>query len=276
MSDLMSRAPVATSPISVILLAHAAAPETADALKAWQTYLGSLQRPFEILLVQESSPNDPATETPPPPEPGVFTYERAVGFRAAVNAAVATAKHPLLVFCTADNQYQPAELERMLKLIDKVDLVAGYRTGGQAPPWRVFLDLLSTIFCRLVLGIPLEPRRCWLGSAGYGRRWIARWVFGVRVLDPECPIRLARKEIFKWPFQSGGPFLPVEMLAKANHLTCLMAEEGVSWTPPSMPAPAAISFGEDAWTVFQSPDFGQLPTAPPVEPQPQISAAPPA
>jgi hypothetical protein len=145
----------------------------------------------------------------------------------------------------------------MLKVIDQVDLVVGYRAGGQAPPWRVLLDTFIGVFSRVVLGVPIEPRVCWLGSAGWGRRWIARWIFGVRVVDPECPFRLARRDIFKnLPLQSGGPFVPVEMLAKANHLSCCFTQEPVTWTPPAEPISDTISFGQDAWLVFRNPEFG--------------------
>ncbi len=94
----------------------------------------------------------------------------------------------------------------------------------------------------------------WLG--GLGPAWLARWIFGVRVLDPECPFRLARHDIFKnLPLQSGGPFVQIEMLAKANHLSCYLAQEPVTWSPPSEPIDAAISFGQDAWLIFRHPEF---------------------
>ena len=50
--------------------------------------------------------------------------------------------------------------------------------------------------------------------------------------------------------------MQVEMLAKANHLTCLLAEAPVKWTPPAAETADAIPFGEDAWTIFREPDFG--------------------
>lgn len=258
MSEPSERPAIATSPISVILFAQALSTQTAEALAGWRRYLDAQKRACEILLLQETRPEAP-------PNPGdeapatlrLFAYERALGFRAALNAAIAAAQHPLLVFCPCDMQYLPADLDGMLKVIDQVDLVVGYRAGGQAPAWRVLLDTFIGLFSRVVLGIPIEPRVCWLGSAGWGRRWIARWIFGVRVLDPECPFRLARRAIFaQLPLQSGGPFAPVEMLAKANHLSCYLAQEPVTWTPPVEPASDAIPFGQDAWLVFRNPEFG--------------------
>jgi hypothetical protein len=151
----------------------------------------------------------------------------------------------------------------LLKMIDQVDLVVGYRTGGTPPPWRVLLDMFLAVTSRVLIGVPLGPRVAWLGSEGWGRRWTARWLFGLRVVDPECPFRLVRREVFeRLPIQSGGSFAQVEMLAKANHLSCLFAEEPVAWTAPAEPMSDAISFGQDAWLVFRDPDFGPYPLTP--------------
>lgn len=260
MTEPSQRPPIASAPISVILFAHALSTETADALNGWRSYLETLRRPYEILLIQETRPEAPAES-----EASIrtFPYERSLGYRAAFNDAVRATQYPLVAFATCDKQYQPADLERLLKSIDQVDLVIGYRAGGQAPPWRVLLDLFVIVFSRIVIGLPLEPRTCWLGSDGRGRRWVARWIFGVNVRDPECPFRLARREVFqRVPIQSSGPFAQVEILAKANHLTCMMMEEPVTWTPPALPVNDAIGFGSDAWMVFRDPDFGPAVGAP--------------
>jgi glycosyltransferase involved in cell wall biosynthesis len=261
MSEPSPRAAIASSPLSVILTAQAIATQTGEALAAWRGYLDALKRPYEILLVQETRPE----VAPTPVHEGTphirsFTYERTLGARDALSAAIAAAQHPLLVFCPCDGQFKPANLDGMLKIIDQVDLVVGYRAGGQAPPWRVLLDTFIGLFSRVVLGVPIERRVCWLGSQGWGRRWIARWVFGLRVLDPECPFRLARREIFNnMPLQSGGSFAQIEMLAKANHLSCYLAQEPVTWTPPAEPQSDAISFGQEAWHIFRRPEFTSSP-----------------
>ena len=43
---------------------------------------------------------------------------------------------------------------------------------------------------------------------------------------------------------------------------CLLAEEPVAWTPPTLPTSDAISFGQDARLVFRAPDFGAPRIAP--------------
>ena len=261
MSEPSKLPAIATAPISVLLFAHALSTATQDALQAWGRYLDTLQRSYEILLLQETrfevAPGlrDNLPETVKPPR--TFHYDRALGFRDALNEAIRSAQHPLLALCSADNQYQPSDLDRMLKVIDQVHLVTGYRAGGQAPPWRVLLDMLVGVCSRLLIGVPVGPRVCWLGAEGWGRRFIARWLFGVRVTDPECPFRLMRREIFQHvPIQSAGSFVQIEILAKANHLSCYLAEEPVTWTPPFDATTDATSFGQDARLVFHHPDFG--------------------
>src|SRR6266511_2080356 len=122
MSEPSQRPAIATAPISVILFAQALSTETADAVNSWQSYLDTLQRPCEIILIQETRPEvTPAVETTPPLK--TLLHDRAVGFRDVLNDAIRSAQHPILVFGTCDKQYQPADLERLLKVIDQVDLV---------------------------------------------------------------------------------------------------------------------------------------------------------
>lgn len=264
MAEPMQRSEVAQSPISVILLASAPSTETQDALRIWRLHLQSLRRPFEIFLLQEIRPEAAEATDPDAVQPTrTFTYERSLGQRDALNEAIRAAQNPLLAFCSCDKQFDPSELDQMLKVIDQVDLVVGFRVGQAIPLWRMFLDTVTIILSRVVIGVPLAPTACWLGSAGWGRRWLARWVFGLRVNDPECPFRLARREIFEHiPLQSQGSFAQIEMLAKANHLTCLIAEEPTTWTPTTLLVSEATSFADDAWRVFRHPDF-QTPMTPP-------------
>ena len=52
-----------------------------------------------------------------------------------------------------------------------------------------------------------------------------------------------------------GSFAQIEMLAKANHMNGMIAEQAVAWTPPTAPLSEAPSFAADAWSVFHNPEF---------------------
>jgi hypothetical protein len=246
------RAPIAAAPLSVVLLAEQAlSDEAAGVLESWQDYLNGLQRPYEILLVLPEK-GAPSGEE----EPRRFGYAPAQGMGAALRSAIAASRYPLLVFCTWERAFQPAELSELLAAIDPVDGVVGYRVGGAVPVWRRLLDGAQSVLSRIFLGSALEPRRTWLSRAGRRRRWVARWIFGLRLADPECPFRLFRREVLtRLPLQSRGSFVHVEILAKANHLGCLLAEVPVT-AAASEVGPEMFSFGREAYALFRHPDFG--------------------
>jgi glycosyltransferase involved in cell wall biosynthesis len=244
-----TRPPIATAPLTVILLTTDAA---ADVLPTWQQCLETLQRPFEILLVRPDRPDATAAPT-------VFAYDPTQGMVSGLLAALAAAQHPLVILCTADAQYQPSDVQALLQAIDPVDIVGGFRVLP-VPCWRRALDLKMSLLCRIFLGMPLERRRTWLGRDGWRRRWVARWIFGLRVTDPECPFRLYRRAVLsRIPLQSRGTFVHVEILAKANHLACLMAEVPVAWSPPLQATHEPWRFADEAKALFRNPDFGPPP-----------------
>jgi hypothetical protein len=279
MSELNPRPAIAGSPISVILLAQALSTDIPESVRLWRHYLDTLPRPYEIVLLQETRPEvTPVTIEPHPDSlkaTRVICYERALGLRDALSEAIRTARHPLLAFGAANLQYQPADLERMLKMIDEVDLVLGYRVGKLVPFWRVFCDMVLMVLSRVLIGLSLLPTECWLGPEGRGRRWLARWIFGLRVNDPECPFRLGRRDVLaRIPIQSSGRFVYIEMLAKANHLACLIAEEPVSWLPPADSTEQVVDFPGDVRRVFWDPKFCDQPVATPLTEVPEVTPEP--
>ncbi len=84
----------------------------------------------------------------------------------------------------------------------------------------------------------------------------------MRNRDVLCPYRLMRRDIFgRIPLQSDGPFVHVEILAKANFLGCIMAED-VPLGDPARPVPAEARDGpgegflKDCRRLLDRPDFG--------------------
>jgi hypothetical protein len=124
----------------------------------------------------------------------------------------------------------------------------------------------------------LDAREVYFGRAGFARRWLARWLFGVRVRDPECLFTLCRRSIFaRIPVQSDGDFAPIEILAKANFLGAWLSEVPVSWIPPAVAEPlpskeARKRARHEIRRLLRHPDFGP-PVLPPTEP-PSAPAAP--
>jgi glycosyltransferase involved in cell wall biosynthesis len=197
---------------------------------AWVSFLNGLNRAYEILVIDDGSsdatPRLTAELKDRHSKVRVLRHEAPRGDGAALRTALATARYPLFFYTTCDPRYQPGDLKRLLKVIDTVDLVSGYRAGRPVPAFWRWLGIARRIIGRIVFGHAEPPLPGWLGWKRHLGRWFVRLWFGVRNQDVSCPFRLARRSIFaRIPLQSDGAFVHVEMLAKANFLGHLLGEE---------------------------------------------------
>jgi hypothetical protein len=120
------------------------------------------------------------------------------------------------------------------------------------------------LFCRVVLGFWPSPLPGWLGWRAHAERLAVRVVFALRTRDVACPFRLMRRSIFRRiPLQSDGPFVHVEILAKANFLGHIIAEE-LPLDVAARPNPNPRADRQECWRVMAHPEFG--PTFLPEEP----------
>ncbi|HYT88239.1 MAG TPA: glycosyltransferase family 2 protein [Gemmataceae bacterium] len=276
MSDPWQRPPIATSPLSVVLPAFNAAADLEAILTAWVKELDRLSRPYEILLVDDASTDETAVraEALVGQMPALRVLRHAVrrGLGAALRTGIEAASHPLLFYTICDRQYRPEDLKVLLAAIDRVDLVTGCRAGRPTPGWAHALGTTYRLFVRVLFGLQLEPSRCWLGASGWLRRRVARWIFGVRVDDPECAFRLFRRSILqRFPIQTDGDFAQVEILAKANFVGCLIDQVPVAHQPrpdgrPLAPDGLSDRPGRDAYRLFRAATFN------PPEAQPAVPA----
>jgi glycosyltransferase involved in cell wall biosynthesis len=232
--------PIQSEPISALLPIYNDRATLQPTLEAWISVLNSLNRDYEIILVDDASTDGSLdlAQTLAEKNPRVrpMRHEAHAGFGACLRTGLELARFPLLLISTCDGCYQPADLTRFLKWIDKVHLVAGYRSIDSKRYKRNWTERLY--------------------------HWIIRIIFGLRLKDPECWFLLARRSIFsRIPIQSSGPFAFTELLAKANFLGCLMSEVSVAYHP----MPEVL----DKWSnstlreklagfgpVFSHPDFG--------------------
>lgn len=265
MSQPGDRPAISSSPLSVVLLTHPDYADQDEVVAAWAHYLDGLKRDYEILLVSESD-SSPSGDSPAADSGGAARL-RALhpsgtpGPGSALRAGIAAARHPLLFYTTCTKDFQPSDLGQLLERIDKVDLVTGYRVWRPPPFWLVWLDRLQRLLTWLILGMAWEPRTAWLGWRGLGRRVLARWVFGVRVRDPECLFRLFRREgLAGIPIQCDSAFAHVEILAKANFLGRWMSEVPVTCLPSAKNAGGSRIPRKEIYRLFQRPDFGSRST----------------
>jgi glycosyltransferase involved in cell wall biosynthesis len=261
--------PIADKPLSVVLLAHNAAPHVEEIVSGWAAYLDGLEREYELIVVDDGSTD--ATESLLEglkgkwPRLQVVRHPASRGEGAALRSGLAVARHPLLFYTLCTPEYRPADLGRLLdrrsgakgeREIDQTHLISGCRAGRRVPwPLRV-TGWLWRAFCRVVLSHAPEPLPGWLGWRGHGGRALVRALFAVRYHDVACPFRLARREIFeRIPVQSDGRFAHVEILAKANFLGHVLGEELPLDVVPA-PADDLRQMLSEGWVVMTRPDFG--------------------
>src|SRR5438128_2477253 len=121
--------PIATQPISILLLAQSDRPGVEEALGGWIGYLNTLERPYELILVDDALFDRTNELAQRHPEIRVLRDPARRGVGAALRLGVAAANHPLLFHAPCDGQYQPKDLRLLLDEIDNTHAVVGYRVG---------------------------------------------------------------------------------------------------------------------------------------------------
>ena len=130
------------------------------------------------------------------------------GYGAALRSGFAAATQPLVAFVDGDNQFDLGELPVLLRAIDGVDIVSGYRIRRRDPVLRRLNSFLYNQACRLLFRIPIRDVNC------------AFKVYRRQVLDGMLP-RL----------RSTGALINVEMLARARKMGARVREVGVHHYP---------------------------------------------
>jgi glycosyltransferase involved in cell wall biosynthesis len=271
--------------VTVVLPAHNAAAELQRVLPAWGAVLTNLNRPFEILVVNDASTDGTAAalESLAKRVPGlrVLTHDTRRGFGSCLRTALADAKHPLLHYSGVDYPYTPTDIKPMLERIDlrdellgkQPDLISGFRVGQPRPTAVVLASWSWKLFWRAFAGLPISDSLPWYGWGEWLYRARVGWTFGVPLADVNCAFKLYRTAFLKrFPIQSDSDFVHTELVAKATFLTSIMDE--VPLTPQPHPHPPK-TFAEDWREVFRRPLFA-FEEAKDAEPPRPPEAAPPA
>lgn len=251
-----ARPKIAAAPLSVVLVATDPAAPVEAIVDAWLTYLQSLNREHELLLVGATAPERPQLR--------VLACDRP-GFGAAVRAGVAVAQHPLLAYAACDERYPPAELAKLLAVIDEVDVASGFRAGRPMPPLYRVTGFLWRWSLRIVLGLDTESVPGWLGGQVLAYQKLIRAIFAVRVGDIDSPFKLFRRAVFeRIPIQSDSQFVHAEILAKMNFLGYIEGDYyGYAMKEAAIAVPATWDHDPQRWAdlrrVFNVPEFAPAP-----------------
>ena len=133
------------------------------------------------------------------------------GYGAAVRSGFEAGTHALIGFVDGDNQFDLGELPVLLRALDGVDIVSGYRISRRDPAFRRLYSFLYNLSGRLLFRIPIRDVNC------------AFKIYRRGVLDRLLP-----------ELRSTGALINVEMLARARKLGAKVTEVGVHHYPREM------------------------------------------
>lgn len=148
-------------------------------------------------------------------------HQRNRGYGGALRAGFEHGRGELIGFSDGDLQFDLAEFSRLLdRLADHsrpVDAVIGYRIKRRDPPHRLFI------------------------AKTYNA--IASVLFGLRVRDIDCAMKLFRREVFEGlRLDTDSPFLSAELLIKLRARGERIAQVGVNHYPRAAGTNTGASF----------------------------------
>lgn len=198
--------------ISLVLPAYNEAENIEPMVAEADPALKAVADDYEILVIDDGSKDDTAgvTRRVMAAYPCVRLVQHPVnkGFGAAVLTGFGQAEKEWILYTDADRQFVLGELARFVPLLDKADLIAGYRAPRRDPFLRVF----------------------------YGKGWsmLCTLLFGYTVRDVDCGFKLFRRQIIQQiapHIASRGATFSIEWLVRAKRAGYRFAELPVSHRP---------------------------------------------
>jgi glycosyltransferase involved in cell wall biosynthesis len=179
---------------------------------------------LEVLAVDDGSTDRTAelADALAAADPRVRVHHQANrGYGGALRAGFANATGELICFSDGDLQFDLREMARLLeRLADHrkpVDVVIGHRIKRRDPPHRIFI------------------------AKTYNA--IVSVLFGLRVRDIDCAMKLFRSEVFDGlRLETDSPFLSAELLIKLRARGERIAQVGVNHYPRAAGTNTGASF----------------------------------
>ena len=179
---------------------------------------------IEVLVVDDGSTDrTPAlADALAAADPRVRVHHQANrGYGGALRAGFENARGALIGFSDGDLQFDLGEMSRLLDRLEApgraVDAVIGFRIKRRDPPHRIFI------------------------AKTYNA--IVSVLFGLRVRDIDCAMKLFRREVFDGlPLTTDSPFLSAELLIKVKARRERIAQVGVNHFPRAAGTNTGASF----------------------------------
>lgn len=148
--------------ISIILPTYNEAESIAQLLSTLTTVLRQLQKPYEILVVDDNSPDGTADvvgafgRKNPQVQLIVRTKNRGLGL--SILEGIKQSLGSIVIGMDADGNHDPQDIPILVTTLKKADCVVASRFlsgGGMQQKWRMFPTLLFNYLLRFAFGFPI-------------------------------------------------------------------------------------------------------------------------
>jgi len=129
--------------ISVLIPAYNEAEIIADVVSGVRAAMEKLNRPYEILLIDDGSTDETASRAETAGA-RVISHPYNIGNGAAVKTGIRQAKGDILVMMDGDGQHNPEYIAPMLEKIGQYDMVVGARTSESES--HIHRDLANRLY----------------------------------------------------------------------------------------------------------------------------------
>jgi glycosyltransferase involved in cell wall biosynthesis len=196
--------------LSVFLPAYNEEANVAQAVERVSTVAANLGLEYEIIVVNDGSADRTGDVVrsliPRIPNLRLVEHYPNRGYGGALKAGFAAAAGRLVTFVPADNQFDFAEIDRLLAQAEHADIVCGYRFRRQ-----------DSLVRRL---------------NAWGWNLLVRLLFGYLCRDIDCGFKLVRREVLeRVHLVSNGAMIDTELLAGARARGFRIAEVPVTHLP---------------------------------------------
>lgn len=195
--------------LSIVLPAYNEEASIEDAVRACAG-LAEAASDFEVIVVDDGSQDDTAGVIKQLVDElswlRLVSHDRNRGYGAALRTGFAAARHDLVFYTDADQQFEVGELRDHLHRMDSVDLLTGFRVYRYDPLSRL---VVSWVYNRMV-----------------------RVLFRVEVRDVDCSFKLMRRErLDRLVLLSDDFFIDTELVARARKWKWTIEQVGVRHFP---------------------------------------------
>jgi glycosyltransferase involved in cell wall biosynthesis len=155
--------------VSIVIPAYNEEKAIGTTLDAVKGAVASSSRRYEIIVVNDGS-KDRTAEEAASRGVQVLNHRRNRGYGASLKSGVLAARGDVVLFYDADNQFEPADIERMVNELGDMDAALGARTQGSHAPF-------SRRGGKMLLG------------------WLANYLARTRIPDLNCGLRAIRRDV---------------------------------------------------------------------------------